>query len=87
MATYLNFSRLFRVQVITLSALPPSEQDQGLNLLCPVRALRIHIERSAPFRQLETALCMLWRPHQRVSGHKAETIQMAGLADHICQVL
>ncbi len=35
----------------TLSAPPPS--DQGLNLLCPVRALRIYIEPSAPFRQLE----------------------------------
>ncbi len=43
----------FRAQVITLSALPPSEQDQGLNLLCSVRALRNYIERSAPFRQLE----------------------------------
>ncbi len=65
----------FRAQVITLSALLPSEQDQGLNLLFPVRALRIYIEHSAPFRQSEQ-LCMLWRPHQRVSGHKAETIQM-----------
>ncbi len=43
----------FRAQVINLSALPPSEQDQGLNLLCPVRALRIYIERSSPFRQSE----------------------------------
>ncbi len=43
----------FRAQVITLSALPPSEQDQELNLLCPVRALRFYIERSAPFRQME----------------------------------
>ncbi len=43
----------FRAQVITLSALPPSEQDQGLNLICPVRVLRIYIERSAPFRQLD----------------------------------
>ncbi len=43
----------FRAQVITLSPLPPSEQDQGLNLLCPVRALRIYIERSVPFRQSE----------------------------------
>ncbi len=32
---------------------PPSEQDQGLNLICPVRALRIYIEHSAPFRQSE----------------------------------
>ncbi len=39
--------------VITLSTLPSSEQDQGLNLLCPVRMLRIYIERSAPFRQSE----------------------------------
>ncbi len=42
-----------RAQVITLSALPPSEQDQCLNLLCPVRALRIYIECSALFRQSE----------------------------------
>ncbi len=46
-------STLFRAQVITLSVLPPSEEDQELNLLCPVRALRIYIERSALFRQSE----------------------------------
>ncbi len=40
----------FRAQVITLSALPPSEEDRELSLLCPVRALRIYFERSAPFR-------------------------------------
>ncbi len=66
----------FRAQVITLSAHPPSELGQGLNLLCPVRALRIYIEHSAPFRQLETALCMLWQPHQGVSSQKAKTVQM-----------
>ncbi len=43
----------FRTQVITLSAHPPSEQDQGLNLLCPVRALRIYIEGFSPIRQSE----------------------------------
>ncbi|KAL0148789.1 hypothetical protein M9458_055967 [Cirrhinus mrigala] len=43
----------FRAQVITLSALPSSEEDQELNLLCPVRALRMYIERSASFRQSE----------------------------------
>ncbi len=43
----------FRPQVITLSALPPSEEDQELNLLCPIRELRIYIERSARFRQSE----------------------------------
>uniref|UniRef100_A0A672Q6S8 Aminopeptidase n=1 Tax=Sinocyclocheilus grahami TaxID=75366 RepID=A0A672Q6S8_SINGR len=43
----------FRVQVITLLVLPPSEQDQKLNLLYPVRVLKVYIEHSAPFRQLE----------------------------------
>ncbi len=46
-------STLFRAQVITLSALPPSEEDRELSLLCPVRALRIYFERSAPFRHTE----------------------------------
>ncbi|KAI2646292.1 ORF V: Enzymatic polyprotein [Labeo rohita] len=41
----------FRAQVVTLSALPSSEGDQELSLLCPVQALRMYIERSAPFRQ------------------------------------
>ncbi len=43
----------FRAQVITLSVLPPSEEDRELSLLCPVRALRIYFERSAPFRHTE----------------------------------
>ncbi len=43
----------FRAQVITLSALPPSEEDRELSLSCPVRALRIYFERSAPFRHTE----------------------------------
>ncbi len=45
-------STQFRAQVITLSELPPSE-DRELSLLCPVRALRIYFERSAPFRHTE----------------------------------
>ncbi len=63
----------FRVQVITLLALPPSEQDQRLNLLCPVRALRIYIERSAPLRQSEQLFVSFGGC---TKGHKAETIQM-----------
>ncbi len=43
----------FRAQVITLSALPPSDEDRELSLLCPVKALRIYFERSAPFRRSE----------------------------------
>lgn len=48
-----QLSTPFRAQVISLSALPPSEDDRDLNLLCPVRALRVYVERSAPFRQSE----------------------------------
>ncbi len=36
-----------------LSALPPSEEDHELSLLCPVRALRIYSERSASFRRMK----------------------------------
>jgi hypothetical protein len=43
----------FRAQVIVLSALPSSADDQDLFLLCPVRALRAYIERSASFRESE----------------------------------
>ncbi|CAM4610191.1 unnamed protein product [Leuciscus chuanchicus] len=43
----------FRAQVITLLALSPSAEDGEANLLCPVRALRIYLERSASFRQSE----------------------------------
>ncbi|XP_051756701.1 uncharacterized protein LOC127516273 [Ctenopharyngodon idella] len=43
----------FRAQMVVLSALPPSQDEQELNLLCPVRALRSYIDRSASFRQAE----------------------------------
>ena len=43
----------FKAQVITLLALPPSAEDGEVNLLCPVRALKIYLERSASFRQSE----------------------------------
>ncbi len=46
-----------RAQVRTLSALPPSEEDHGLNLLCSERALKIYIEHSNPLRQSEK-LCV-----------------------------
>ncbi|XP_067283412.1 uncharacterized protein ighd [Pseudorasbora parva] len=41
----------FRAQVITLLPLPTSQGEQDANLLCPVRALRLYLERSSPFRQ------------------------------------
>ncbi len=43
----------FRAQVIVLSALSLSTDDQELSLLCPARALRVYIEHSAPYRKSE----------------------------------
>ncbi|CAM4530898.1 unnamed protein product [Leuciscus chuanchicus] len=42
-----------RAQVISLSALPPSGSEVDGNLLCPVRALRNYVTRSAAIRRLE----------------------------------
>ena len=41
----------FRAQVISLSALPTHGSEADSNLLCPVRALRNYISRSAAFRR------------------------------------
>ncbi len=41
----------FRAQVISLSAIPPSDEDQELKLLCLIRALKIYLEHSSLFRQ------------------------------------
>ncbi len=57
MAIYLKCSTPLRAQVRTLSALPPSEEDHGLNLLCSERELKIYIEHSNPLRQSEK-LCV-----------------------------
>ncbi len=40
-------------QVISLSALPPSDEDQELKLLYSIRAVKIYLECSALFRQLD----------------------------------
>ncbi len=40
-------------QVISLSALPPSDEDQELKLLYPIRAVKIYLECSTLFRQLD----------------------------------
>ncbi len=77
-------STLFRAQVITLLALPPSEQDQRLNLICPDSTLRIYIECFAPFRQSEQ-LFVCFGSHnkgtpvtkQRISRWIIDTIMLA----------
>lgn len=46
-------STLFRVQVITLLAVSASEEVQGANLRCLVRALRTFVEHSSQYWQSE----------------------------------
>ncbi len=41
---------LFRDQVVNLQALPREEADPAIALLCPVRALRIYVDRTQSFR-------------------------------------
>ncbi len=43
----------FRDQVVNLQALPSEEADPALELLCPVRALRIYVDRTQSFRSSE----------------------------------
>ena len=43
----------FRAQVISLAALPASSEEGDSSFLCPVRALRAYMSRSAVFRQTE----------------------------------
>ncbi len=43
----------FRDQVVNLQALPSEEADPALALLCPVRALRIYVDRTQSIRSSE----------------------------------
>ncbi len=43
----------FRDQVLNLQALPSEKADPALALLCPVRALRIYVDRTRSFRSSE----------------------------------
>ncbi len=63
----------FRAQFIVLSALPPSTGSQELSLLCPVRALRVCIERFASYRKSEQLFvgfgnCALLRSKEFLGG-------------------
>ncbi len=46
----------FHDQVVNLQALPSEEADPALALLCPVRALRIYVDRNRSFRSYEQLL-------------------------------
>ncbi|KAL0157267.1 hypothetical protein M9458_048513, partial [Cirrhinus mrigala] len=77
----------FRDQVVTLQALSSQEDDPNLTLLCPVRALRIYMERTQPFRRSEQ-LFVCYRGQQkgkavskqRISHWLVNAIRMAYLA-------
>ncbi len=55
------------VQVISLSALPPEEEDRESSLVCPDRALRIYFERSASFGHIEQ---LFFNVGNRAKGHQ-----------------
>ncbi len=46
----------FRDQVVNLQVLPSEEADPALALLCPIRALRIYVDRNRSFRSSEQLL-------------------------------
>ncbi len=53
-------STAFRLQVVVLQALSPSPSSEGddLHLLCPVRALKMYVDRSSQWRQsLQLLVC------------------------------
>ncbi|XP_056619862.1 uncharacterized protein LOC130434030 [Triplophysa dalaica] len=54
----------FRDQVVTLQALPSGEEDPTSHVLCPVRALRLYIDRTQNFRSSEQLFVCFGRQHQ-----------------------
>ncbi len=62
-------STSFRLQVVVLQSFSPSPSSEGddLRLLCPVRALKMYVDRSSQWRQ-STAVSVFWRRPQRASG-------------------
>ncbi len=65
-------------QVVNLQALPSEEADPALALLCPVRALRIYVDRTRSFRSSE----------QRRSAEREGCLQTeAGPLDSECRRL
>ncbi len=61
----------FRDQVVSLQALPSEEADPALGFLCPVRALRLYVDRTK-LQDLRPALCLLWRPAEGKGCLQAE---------------
>ncbi len=58
----------FRDQVVNLQALPREEADPAIALLCPVRALRIYVDRTQSFRTAEGKSCLQTKTRPLDSG-------------------
>ncbi len=61
-----------RAQVISLLVLPITDGEQGPNLLCPVRALRIYLEHSSLFRQSEQFFVCFGGRHKGLPATKQQ---------------
>ncbi|XP_051512683.1 uncharacterized protein LOC127417036 [Myxocyprinus asiaticus] len=77
----------FRDQVVNLQALPQEEADPALALLCPVRALRIYLDRTQSFRLSEQLFVCFGAQRkgsavskQRIAHWLVDAISMAYLA-------
>ncbi len=55
----------FRDQVVNLQALPREEADPAIALLCPVRALRIYVDRTQSFRTSDQIIFVCFGGQQK----------------------
>lgn len=60
---------------------PSSEEERRLHFLCPVRALRIYLDRTAPFRQTTQVLVC----HGGTAGKKGAALSAQRLSHWICE--
>ncbi len=68
-------------QVVNLQALPSEEADPALALLCPVRALRIYVDRTRSFRNSEQLFVC------RGSQQKGKSVSKQRLAHRIVEAV
>ena len=60
---------------------PASDEEGRLHLLCPVRALKIYLERTAPFRQSDQILVC----YGGVAGKQGTSLSSQRLSHWICE--
>ncbi len=73
-------STSFRSQVVTLHSFHPppfaSSEDERLHLLCPVRALKLYVDRSKVWRKISPAIDLFWCWSPRACHVKAENFSL-----------